>query len=92
MILLFSPRGQVYTTHAKVPPWQPLLPHTHKNYTELNSFSLRSIRTSAKREMSAACYYGGENIANLVPRALPKLVKEPIYRSQHRLVCQQNLI
>ena len=36
--------------------------------------------------MSAACYYGGENINNLVPRALPKLVKEPIYRSQHRFV------
>merc|ERR1712021_176545 len=35
-------------------------------------------------DMSAVCYYGGENIANLVPRALPQLVKSPIYRSQHR--------
>ena len=36
--------------------------------------------------MAAVGYYGAENIQNMVPRSLPKIVKPKMYQSKHRLV------
>jgi len=37
-----------------------------------------------KSSMANTCYYGAESIHNLVPRALPKITKPPLYQSLHR--------
>ena len=34
--------------------------------------------------MTQVGYYGAENIHNLVPRALPEIIKPKIYTSKHR--------